>query len=373
MKISKKLLALLIIAMLLVTSACSTNQGSPENTNTTETNTENTASSGGEYAEKDAEYVIKFANSIKQSEIDSVNPSGIGMKEFKKYVEDATNGKVIVKFFLGGQLATTNEDRVNGLQNGAFEMEGLNCGSWSEYTDAFLPLSAPYLFLNNEIANKMMDGPFGDRMNAKLLEDTGVRNLGYINIGFRQLSNSVKSVHTPDDVNGLKIRTMSDPYQIATWQELGAAVTPTAYSELYTALQQKMVDGQENPLSNFYTSGMYEIQPYLTLTNHAASFTNILINDQYFQSLPKEYQDILVEGAKVAVEKSREGLEEAEKMMIEEVSINTEVVELSIEEWNAFRDATVDVRDITLKNAIGEDYYNEIMEQLETVEAEVGL
>jgi len=355
----KKTLSLIILSIMIMTTlvGCGGNEAKP-------------AANGDDGK---PEYVIKYATSMKATELESVNPGGVAMTAFKEYVEKETNGKVQIQYFLGGQLATSNEERVNGLQSGAYEMENLNCGSWSEYSKAFIPLNAPYLFLNADVANKAMDGDFGNRMNEDLLADTGIRNLGYVNIGFRQLTNSIKEVKTPEDVKGLKIRTMSDPYQVATWQALGAAVTPTAYSELYTALQQGMVDGQENPLSNLYTSGMYEIQEYLTLTNHNASFTTFVINDDFFNSLPKEYQDVLVAGVKHAVEASRGNLDEAEKFILDEISEDTKAYELSIDELKLFRDATDSVRETMLKNEIGEEYYNFILDEIANIEKEMGL
>lgn len=363
-KITLVVLIVLISSMLL--SAC--NSGSGGGPSDSET-----SSISGEYNERDADYVIRFATSLKASELDSVNPGGVNIKAFKEYVEDATDGKVIIKLFLGGQLASTNEDRINGLQTGAFEMENLNCGSWSEYTNAFTPLNAPYLFLTPEVANRAMEGNFGQSMNEKLLEDTGMRNLGYINIGNRQLTNSIREVKSLADINGLKIRTMSDPYQIATWNALGANVTPTAYAELYTALQQGMVDGQENPLSNLYTSGMYEIQPYLTLTNHNSSFVTLVIKDDYFQSLPEEYQNILVEGANHSVKVANEILQSSEEFILDEIKDDCQIYELSIEELKDFRDATNSVREDMLKNEIGEAYYNSIMNEIKEIESELGI
>lgn len=367
MKSNKKntliVLTVLILSMLL--SACGSGGDS--------TNNSATPTNSGDNNEMDKEYIVRFATSLKASELESVNPGGIAIKEFKEYVEKETDGKVSIKLFLGGQLATTNEDRVNGLLNGAFEMENLNCGSWSEYSRAFTPLNAPYLFLSPEVANKALNGNFGQSMNEKLLQDLGIRNLGYVNIGNRQLTNSIRLVKSPEDIKGLKIRTMSDPYQIATWEALGANVIPTAYSELYTALQQGMVDGQENPLSNLYTSGIYEIQPYLTLTSHNSSFTTFVINDKYFQSLPEEYQKVLVDGAKYACEIANGKLDEAEEFILEQIKDYCEIYEPSIEELKKFRDATESVREDMLKNEIGEDYYKAIINEIKEIEKDLGI
>lgn len=359
----------LMLILVLVLTAC----GNGKDSNDTSKGTDpKTNPAGGTYSEKDAEHVIKVSVSSKASEKDRKLPGTVALNEFKAYVEEKSEGKVFVKMFYGGQLASSNEDRVNGLKTGAFEMEFMNTGSWSEYTDTFTALNAPYLFLNADIANKTIEGPLGDRMNEQLLADTGIRNLGYVNLGYRQLTNSKREVKSPKDVSGLKIRTMSDPYQIETWKALGASVTPTSYSELYTALQQGMVDGQENPLTNIYTSGMYEIQPYLTLTNHNCSFVAFVINDKFYQSLPKEYQEIVDGAGKHAVEASKEVFEAAEEELIELVSEKCEVYRPSMDELKVFKEATNSVREVMLKNEIGQEYYDFVLESIAEAEKELG-
>jgi C4-dicarboxylate-binding protein DctP len=360
LKLKKSLSAILATALVTLSITGCSSGGSPTDTST--------APGTGELPTIE----LKLTTTMKASEFENENPAAYGLKKFMEYVEKESSGKLTIKLFSDGMLAASNEETIGGIQSGAFELTSLANGSWGEYTDGFMPMNIPYLFLNADVVNKALDGNIGALMTAELEKDTGLKGLGYMAIGFRHLTNSIKPVKTVNDMSGLKIRTMSDPYQIKGMESLGASVTPTAYSELFTALQQGMVDGQENPIANIYTSGMYEVQDYMTLTGHNYTFTYLVCNKDKFDSLPQEYKDILVAGGKVGQEESRAKLVEKETEMLKKLEEFLEVYQPTTKELKEFQAKTQPVwKDV--EAAMGSDNYNQVINDIKSIEKELGL
>ena len=154
----------------------------------------------------------------------------------------------------------------------------------------------PYLFNDRETAYKVLDGEIGQEV-LDSLSDKGVIGLVYWENGFRHLTNSVKPVTSVQDLQGMNMRTLENPMQIKTWSLLGTNTSPIAFTELYTALEQKKVDAQETPLSLMYSSKFYEVQDYLTLTGHTYSPWPVVINKEFYTSLPKELQTVIMDAA----------------------------------------------------------------------------
>lgn len=310
--------------------------------------------------------VIRVNSAIKSSTIqDTAN--GLGVLQMVDNFNKKTNGGYEIKLFMDSQLGGSSEQVVGGLQSGAFEMCTLALGSFGEYTDAFMPMNLPYLFSSAEVLHKVLDGEVGQRMKDKCIQDTGIRVLAFTELGFRHLTNSKRPIKSPSDVKGLKIRTMNDPYQISAMEALGAAVTPTAYSELFTALQQGLVDGQENPCQNIWTEKFYEVQKYMTLTKHTYTIQMIGISEKYFQSLSKEVQDILIEEGRNAELLNRSKLEEIDNSQLEELKKVMEVYELTPDEFNQFKVAASKSW-TDAKNAMGEEYFNLLTSEVEKYE-----
>ena len=167
------------------------------------------------------------------------------------------------------------------------------------YKEAMV-LDIPYLFGNGLVAWTVMDGPFGEAMAADVLQKTGMRVLAYGETGFRNFTNSSRPIKSPAGMKGMKIRVMETPVYVNMVKALGAAPTPIAWSEVYTALQQKVVDGQENPVATIVQAKLNEVQKYLTLDGHSYGCDFFLINDKFFKSLPEETQQIIKTSTKEA-------------------------------------------------------------------------
>ncbi|MDP1601633.1 MAG: TRAP transporter substrate-binding protein [Legionella sp.] len=218
---------------------------------------------------------------------------------FKETVEARSAGKVEVRI-LGNNAAGNERQQLERVQNGINQMLLV-----SEITQPFffkpgLVLGTPFLFSSSEVAWAVLDGPWGKKYNEAFQKQTGVRVLGHIESGFRSFFNSKKPIKTPADLAGLKIRTGENAVHMAMVKALGASPTPVSWTEVYTALQQKVVDGMENPPGLFYSMKFYEQQKYLTLNKHLYSIHSAMINEAFFQGLPADLRGIVIEAAGLA-------------------------------------------------------------------------
>ena len=236
-------------------------------------------------------YKIKVAYVVPETQ-----STHIAAKEvFKKYVEAQSKGKIQVELYPNGQLGGDRQ-AIEAVQLGTIQMTIPAVAVLSGFEPRFQVFDLPFLFKDKQAAYKALDGDLGNALNAALLP-LGLRNLAYAENGFRNITNNRGPIRTPGDLKGLKIRTMENPVHIATFKALGANPTPMSFGELYTALQQKTVDAQENPIPLIYTTKFYEVQKYLTLSGHVYAATALLMNDKFFSSLPKDLQKVVQEGA----------------------------------------------------------------------------
>lgn len=221
-----------------------------------------------------------------------VDPPGtrkaIASPLFKQIVETETRDAVEVKVFPGGQLGGERE-AIEGLRLGSIQMTIVSGALANFYKEAQV-LDLPYLFSSAPVAWKVLDGWFGKEMAEDCLKKTQMRVLGFGEVGFRNFTNSVRPIRTPADMKGMKIRVMESPVYMNLIRSLGGAPTPIPPPEIYTSLQQKVADGQENPLSVILGFKLFEVQKYLTLDGHSYGVDFILINDKFYQSLPKDIQ-----------------------------------------------------------------------------------
>jgi tripartite ATP-independent transporter DctP family solute receptor len=205
---------------------------------------------------------------------------------------------VVVKHFPASQLGNERE-LIEGTKIGTIQMCMVS-GALAGFYKKAQVLDIPYLFANGPVAWRVMDGPFGREMAADILKETGMRVLAYGEVGFRNFTNSAHPIKSPADVKGLKIRVMETPVYVNLIKALGGMPTPIAWSETYTALQQKVVDGHENPVASITMAKIYEVQKYLTLDGHTYGVDFTLINEKFFQSLPKEIQETVKTSAVTA-------------------------------------------------------------------------
>jgi len=178
---------------------------------------------------------------------------------------------------------------------------GMLSGPFSGFCREAQVFDIPYLFPSHLVAYRTLDGPFGKELAEECLKKTGMRILTYAQVGFRNFTNSAKVIKSPADLKGLKFRVMENPVYMNLVRSMGAAPTPIPWPETYTALQQKVVDGQENPISAIKFAKLYEVQKYMTMDGHTFGVSFMLVNERFFQSLPKEHQTILKNAALTSV------------------------------------------------------------------------
>lgn len=231
------------------------------------------------------------------------HPQTLGLVVMKEYIESHTNGNVTVDIFPNSQLGAEVES-VEQVQNGTLEMATASIGPITTFQSKFAVLDIPFLFDNYIEAWAVMDSAVGsDLMDT--LEEVGLKGLAYMENGFRHTTNNIKPIVVASDYRGLKIRTMEAPLHMANFSALGANPTPVPFSELYMAMSQKIVDGQENPLANIWELNMYEVQKFTSLTGHIYDAMPLVTNLKWFKSLPMEYQIIIEKGSLLGQNYSR--------------------------------------------------------------------
>ncbi|MBZ4654150.1 MAG: dicarboxylate transporter, DctP subunit, partial [Peptococcaceae bacterium] len=219
-------------------------------------------------------------------------------------------------------------------------------------------------------AYEVLDGPVGREILDLMKAKTGIRGLVWGENGFRHYTNSVRTIRKPQDMQGLKIRTMENPAHMAIVKALGASPTPMAFNEVYTGLQQKTIDGQENPISLIVSMRFYEAQKYLTLDGHVYNPYILMINDKFYNSLSEDIRKVIDEGALVWQKVEREENNKQIKAGLEKLkAAGMEITELSPEELQAFRDATKSVYDTIGKKEVGEELLNKVLKAVQEAES----
>lgn len=215
---------------------------------------------------------------------------------FKNIVEGETD--LTVDIYPAGALG--NEDElVSQAQDGLTQVVMVS-GAMSKVCKAASVLDIPYTFPSAPVAWKVLDGPFGDALAQHCLEETGLRTLAYGETGFRNFTNNVREIRTPEDMKGLKFRVQPIPLYIEMVKGLGGEPTPIAWTELPNALSTGVVDGQENPVGVIYNNGLHKLQKYMTLDGHVYAADFLLISDEFFQSLTPAQQAVVQKAAIIA-------------------------------------------------------------------------
>jgi len=237
-----------------------------------------------------AERTIKFTNGVNED-----HPVGLGVKRMQEVLNAKTGGKIKINAFWGGS-AGGDLPATQALRAGTQEMV---CTSSSPLVGIVKELGAfdlPFLFANEKEADAVLDGPAGAYFNKKL-EDAGVVNLAYWENGFRNLTNSKRPVAKPEDFDGVKVRVMQNNIFLDTFKTLGTNAVPMAFGEVFTALETKTIDGQENPFVTIETSKLNEVQKYLSVTRHAYTPFLVLYSKKLWDQLNAQEQAVLREAA----------------------------------------------------------------------------
>jgi tripartite ATP-independent transporter DctP family solute receptor len=243
--------------------------------------------------------VLKLAHLNPQDPFD--NPTAPIAAVFKNMVEAKTNENIKVEIYAAGVLGKERESMEQVQQDVIQSYIGSGTGI-SQFYKFYDITNLPFALNSYTVAYEVYDGPFGQEMSEDIRKKTGFKVLGYGESGgFFQITNSKRPIKSPADMKGLKIRTMSIPLHMGVVESLGGAPTPIAWAEIYTALQTGVVDGQMNPIPIINTAKLYEVQKYITLTNHLYAPYVWVLTDKWFQALTPAEREIILDAAKTAI------------------------------------------------------------------------
>ncbi|MGV0745058.1 TRAP transporter substrate-binding protein [Mycolicibacterium sp. XJ870] len=224
----------------------------------------------------------------------ATDPWQTSAQEFADLVNENSRGTVEVKVYPGAQLGG-DRDMVEGMQIGSVDFT-LVAGVLSSVEPAMTMLEIPYMFTSQQALNKALDGPGGQRLSEDLLEK-GIRNLAWLDRGPRELTAN-REIVSPAQLDGAKIRVPEIPASIDAWRAMGANPTPMAFSEVYGALQQGVIDGQENPYAIIESSNLFEVQRYVMQTDHVYGYVMLAMSEDTWGRLSSEQQQVVTEAAK---------------------------------------------------------------------------
>ena len=245
------------------------------------------------------ERTIKFALNGPEG-----HPAVAGMKKFAEAVAAKSGGKMKVNLFFNGSLGS-DQAVVSAMKGGTIEMSVMNSGILASEAKELAIFDFPFLFANEKESDAIVDGPVGKKMHA-LLEAKGLVGLSYWELGYRQMTNSKRPLNKVEDIDGLKLRVIPNPINVDWVKALGANPTPMPFPEVYGGLEQKAIDGQENPISVIAANKFWEVQKHIALTNHQYNPQSVIFSKKVWDTLTPAEQKILDESADEAAKNQRE-------------------------------------------------------------------
>jgi tripartite ATP-independent transporter DctP family solute receptor len=292
---------------------------------------------------------------------------GRAVRLFAQEVEKASGGKMKVRA-IGAAALGSDIQMQQALIGGAQEMMVGSTATLVGITKEMAIWDTPFLFNNAEEADAVLDGPVGQKVMDKL-QDKGLVGLVYWENGFRNLTNNKQPIAKLEDLNGVKLRVMQNNVFLDSFKALGANAVPLPFSELFTALETRAVDGQENPYNTILSSKFYEVQKYLTVTNHVYSPWIVTVSKKWWDGLSKDEQKILLDAAKKSRDFERKDTrEEAARALAELKAKGMQVTELSAAEVDRMRTRLPQVN-ASIAASVGQDLWNEVQAEIRKVRA----
>ena len=255
---------------------------------------------------------------------------------FKELVEQRSGGKVQVRIYSAGELGEELE-QYDLMQVGALESALMGAQWIGSLAPEYGVLEMPYLWKNQEHYRQVWDSDAGEEIRQTLLQRQGIRIIAVMNRGARNLTTTDRPVRSPDDLRGLKIRTTENPVHTAAWAMLGAQPTPMTFGEVFTALQQRVIDGQENPYDIIKAGSLHEVQNYLMQTEHVRSLVWWGVSDIWFRRLDEATQNLIVEAAREAGQYNDQLLADGEADLLAFLSQHMTIIPASEIDLEAFQ------------------------------------
>ncbi|MBO8163979.1 MAG: DctP family TRAP transporter solute-binding subunit [Brevibacillus sp.] len=296
---------------------------------------ENAPAAGGQSSAAPDEE-LKFKVSITVSESDTW---GVAAKKWAEDLEKKSNGRIKLKIYPNESLSNGNQPKgIEAVQNGSTEISLHSTIIYSVLDPKFSVPSLPWLIPDYEQADKAMNGVGGEKLK-ELVRSKGIEPLAFGESGYRQITNSKKAIVTPEDLNGLKIRTPSMEMMVDTFKAFGADPTVMNFAEVFTSLQQGVIDGQENPLPIILNSKLYEVQNQLTIWNYMYDPIIFGMNKKLYDSLDPETQKLIRETAEEAAQYQKELNRKQDAEVLTKLKEHgMQVTELTPEQIKAFQE-----------------------------------
>ncbi|GAB4371732.1 MAG: TRAP transporter substrate-binding protein [Spirochaetales bacterium] len=290
---------------------------------------------------------------------------------FKDYVERMSAGKIKVELFGAGALGSYRQT-CEMVQNGSIDIN-IGTGSLANFFKPIELIAIPYLFMSDDVAQETFNGAYWKELMDQMEKEAGLKYLAIGQNGWRNFTNNVREIRRPEDLKGIKFRVMESPVYIKMIEAMGGSAVPIAWNELYTALQTKVVDGEENPISSIYLGKLYEVQKYLTMDGHIWSENIMVMNSNKFNSLPLAAQQILLQGAKLGAQAN----DVAERMVsnivkYEIVASKMQVYIPTAEDKEAFKKAAQPAVIEYLQGRLGKEVVDRWLQEVQLAEARTG-
>lgn len=342
----KKALFILITIFVLLVGCSSGGNGSKE-TGTTENSNGKTIN-------------FTFAHNLQVE-----TPQHQGALKFKELVEEKSGGSITVTISPAAQLGDEREV-MQSVQTGAIESSFISTAVLSNISPVLQLPDLPFLVSDRKTMYELLDGEIGDELLAGL-EESGLKGTAFWESGFKQITTN-NEIKSPSDLKGLQFRTMESQLIMDTYKELGANAIAIPFPEVYTSLQQGVVDGQENPLSSITSMKFYEVQEYLTLADIAYLGYGVIFNKDWFEGLSEEHQDVLVSASKEAAQFERQAIADAEAGFLDQIKESDTIInELSADQIKQFQEATKPVHQ-KYKSILGEELMEKVYQFIEEAE-----
>lgn len=312
---------------------------------------------------------IKLAHPDPKAEIrlDKNDPGAFGgcdnaANVFKRLVELKSKGQISVNIYPNGQLGAEAEEFQSVSEN-IIQMTMASGAVIGSFVPEYMAFTIPYLFESFEIMELVLEGPIGKELNSLMISKTGVRVLAWGYFGQRHFTNNVRPLKSADDFKGLKLRVPETPDMIKMVESLSAQPVPINYGELYTSLQQGVVDGQENPFSVIEAAKLYEVQKYLTIDGHRIATIPFSINENFFQSLSPEHKRIVIDAARHAASVYKGTVHLGDTLWAEFLSKKgMQIYSPTDEEMKQFKEITQKAVFPYVRSQVGDEWFEKVVE-----------
>lgn len=352
--ISKKWMAFFtLLLMVVVVASCSKKDETSSSSSEVDKISQETTGqekTGSEASKPEYIFKLGYGGAI-------TNARHLAAVKFAEYVNAESEGRVQIDLYPSEMLGSDSE-MAEMASMGNLDMTINAMGVVANYEPKVSIFELPFLFSSYERVDVVLDSEFGMSLLSSL-PDAGLRGLAYWENGLRQITNSVKPIEKPSDLDGLKIRTPENAMTLSIFKALGANPSPLAFSELYLALSQGSFDGQENPIANIHASKFEEVQKYLSITNHKYEALVFLVSEEVWQKMPEDIQKLISTSAKIFGDVHRDMVRSDEATMIED--LESKGMTISRPDLKAFQEATEVVYD-EYGQKFGQELINQVKE-----------